>query len=359
MGRILALLIAAFTASPVVFGAHDPNQPTSPRPAAQLVRMEPNEPADRGALPIGQLASRRVTLKNVSDKRVDLRVARVSCPCVDTVLGAKTLVAGEETELTIGTTVTETNGKQIHFAEVEAVARDSAGLPVEKQTFQVQIAYVPDVQAVVRPEWLPMWAVSGERDSFRLLTLRLDGHAPEIEAVELPGPWVRVAAVQPARERRALSEIVIEPATERPGFYSGWAKVRVRGDEEAQHHTWIGLRIREPLAVEPAGIVVRTGGDADASSSYTINLLPWTGSQAVRRPSSLRLAAPVPGITLSEVQASEPGEARWSFAVTIDSGALAAQGQHGRAEIQVASDRGDVLATVPVVWFTGEALRPD
>lgn len=100
-----------------------------PRPATRRHRPRPSPPeailvhgpetADMGRIPTSGVASHSRTVTNGTKVPLKLKVARVSCPCVEVKIDHELLEPGESTSITLKAPVLATGLPQSHDVDVE------------------------------------------------------------------------------------------------------------------------------------------------------------------------------------------------------------------------------------------------
>lgn len=114
------------------------------------VEITPDGPEDAGRVEIGQVVSRKATIRNQSDRQLHLRVARTTCSCVSVEIASPALSAHGETTVEIVVAVTGGVGIQRHGAEIE-VGPDDPGSDLTPYRATLAVSFEPDRVYDVRP----------------------------------------------------------------------------------------------------------------------------------------------------------------------------------------------------------------
>lgn len=329
------------------------------RPAATpgLVALIKSDAESRGRVAPGTMVRRTGVLRNAASERVEIRVARTTCSCVQHSLSSASLNPGEEATVSLWLTSIEATEPQRHAVFVEAMTRDAAGVPTRRETLPLWIEYEPDVEAIFTPsEWIGRVLVRGEDGAVRVWIRRGDGKEPELDGVDVP-EWLRVKSFEVVREPSVVGVLSLVPATNVPGVYRGPVRIRLRGQAGPGHQVFVNLRLEPEWRPIPAGVAWTIPKDDPSARTWTIRL--WATSPKVEPPEvgEVRPAEARAGIVVGPVRASAAKGARSEFDVTIDPAALKlAEDGHATTAIEVRGKDGAVLLSVPVVCFGPRAL---
>jgi len=351
---VLLALAALAPAQPPAPTSVPPN-PESDLPVArpQLVAVHENEPTDRGRHQIGSTVTRRITLENVSDGHVVLRVIGTSCPCTVANIDRASLAPRETAVVTLATRAAEVSGPAYYTAEIEA-APAQADDGVAPQRISVGIRYTPDVGGVVHPHMATMIAIEGESTTLNLVVRRLDGVPPALD-MRTPGDWVRVKAVKPWPDVPWVTIVTLESNARSVGLHRGRLGLRFDGEAIDSVHAEIALRVVPPLVASPPGLVCRETAEGWEGQGASIRLTPATLALRPRIPASATLRTPCAAISVGEFERVRDGT-EWTLPIRLDPAELDDRASHGSREVAVMDAEGTVLCVIPVIWFTRAAL---
>ncbi len=326
-----------------------------------LIRVASDEPEDRGRVALGGLVRRRVSVTNISGETVELRVGRVLCGCVDTILEPRSLSPSASAALTMGTPAVEAAQEQFHHVEVVATTRDSLGLARAQQSVLVQFSYTPDVEVVMEPTQVMLRGRVGTPGSFDVFVRRVDGKPVTIDRVDLPGPWVRVRGVIASTDQPELAIVRLESATDAIGTYSGAAKIHVAGVIEPRNGLDVTLRVDPALRANPPGLVLRQQkGRWPSQLVTTVSFSPLGGwSLGAGSRLEARLGEDDQAISIGQPVLDDAHPGNWILKVTFHANNLAESTRmHGRSSIEIRDVAGLCLCRLPIVWLADAALTP-
>jgi hypothetical protein len=255
--RIAFMLLAVFPACLVAASCSRHSEQVTARAEANQVRLAAfdSEPfADLGSVPIDQLAERSVHVRNVAPYPIRVRVARVSCSCVDVSLERELLGVGEACTLTYATIAAGTYQRQTQTVELEAYAPEQADAP--SQRLHTGMTYQPELEFYVHPTQVVITGQVGETLERRIVVRRYS--LPEL-VVEggvssLPGVNVSIAPVGAADED--ATAVVLECNLTEAGLQQGHIEIRTSSARFERVRIPITIRAWPAWTVSPPAITM-------------------------------------------------------------------------------------------------------
>jgi len=302
------------------------------------------EAVDRGRASVGTLVRRRVPITSFASGRVELRVVGTSCPCTRAQVEDTTLGAGESTVLELATTAADVPNPQYYTATLEVIERDDADRVLRTERRTTGIGYAPDTGLIVGPRTAVVSLAAAETREFDVVLRRPDRLNLQVDAVECPGPWIRLKATSIEPNQLWQATLRLEVSSERADHLVGEVRFLAAGAApSAVGRLKVIARVQAPISVSPAGaVLVERAGESE--SRVVLALKPAGGWQpesikvevddgaprAISLPKSVHLASDAQIVV----------SARWAD-MPKDSGSC-----------EVRCVTGDkVVATFPVVWI--------
>jgi hypothetical protein len=336
--RLTACLLLA---CPAFAGA----QPDTP--PAYISIAESSEPSSRGRFRPGELVVRRVTLVNPTNQTIALRVVGTNCPCTTARLAHATLSPAAETTLTLSLSAAQVSAPQTYNAEVQAVPIN-AGPGATPQRIVTSISYSPRSPVAVFPRVASIVAVAGDDVRVPFTALSLDGSTGNFLVALHKGDWASLASQRPHESAPNTTSLEVAAPSDAPGLFDGMLVFDREGEREPVGYAEVSLRILPPLRAAPAGFVLRESESGWSPSRAVITLSPE--SARCPSPAAASIHPPIEGIAAASPVKSGDG---WTITLTADPSQLPA---HGSTTVQVLSADQRTLCTIPVVWFSHEAL---
>ncbi len=336
-------VVAGVTVLVLVLGSSLVAQlPTHDGPIVKL--DEGYEAVDRGRASVGTLVRRRVPITSLASGRVELRVVGTSCPCTQAQVESATLGAGESTVLELATTAADVPNPQYYTATLEVIERDDANRVLRTERRTTGIGYAPDTGLIVGPRTAVISLAAGETREFDVVLRRPDRLNLQVDAVECPGPWIRLKSTNTEPNQPWQATLRLEVSGERADHLVGEVRFLAAGAApSAGGRLKVIARVQTPISVSPAGaVLVERPGDAE--HRVVLALKPGREWQPEFMKVELDDGAPVAISLPKSVQLASDAQitvsARWSD-MPKDSGSCEARCVAG----------GKVVATFPVVWI--------
>lgn len=344
----------------VALGASQPPSPggAGERPATAepaLVELVDDEPANTGPHRANTVATRTVTLRNISGSTLALRVVGTSCPCTTARLDAAQVGAGSSVRAVLTTNVAEVGATQWYTATIEASEVGANGSAARRQTVPIPIGYVPAAESVVYPRVFELCAVEGEHATFEMFVRRLDLEPITVERVVTPGDWIKVEHITPSKDRAFESAVELSCAQDKPGVYRGLVDGYITGDTE-RTHAQVNLRVEEPLIASPTVLIWREQAGKWDNPMRQVRLTANPLAKRAYAASSAVVSNQAPHLKLSPVtnDASDPQ----TLTVTLEPSSLPGESTSGVTYVQLLDEQGKTLCSLPTVWFRESSLTP-
>jgi hypothetical protein len=321
--------------------------------AADLIKVLNGDPPDCGRVRVGEAVVRRISLVNVSNAVLTVRVAGTSCPCLNAGLSRNTVPAGETAVLTLMTTSIEAASPQSYTAQVEAIRAGGVVGETERQRLALSIGYTPDIEVIIWPMPLKLMTVAGVPVEAEL-AVRLTGKEPA-PGVAVEGPeWLRTGPARsvpgaPSEVRVALRAEGLPPGVHRAPIF-----VRA-GPGASPLRTDVALRVNYPYTAVPPGIVLdREDGVWRAGASQVV-LSRTEGSPPTPSPHHAELRNPRVPMEIEEFRPVESDRSCYRIRVRVKErlASDATEFDNGNAALSIVAENGDLLCEIPVVWIGG------
>lgn len=349
---IICVLLAIAQSS--VMAQREGQVPTISAPVGVYCRVDGEVRNELGLLKVGLQAEHRRRVVNLAVGTLALRVVEVSCPCVTTKLEPAEIPPSGESVVRILTPVAPASGRQVHWAIIEATARDAAGQALARERFRLEVAYEADLEFVVEPTELWIVVAEGEEanrvvyvrstmmESLRPRDFRAEGEGVRIRGTQLfPVP----TDLRPGEEAIAIS---VGIAGRQKGLYEGKIAFRTNSRDFPEASVPCHIRVVPRFIAEPAGFPIIVGR-AEAPIHQLVRVFSRDGTPcpAIRaevRDEHGREPGP-PGLSVRLARDPQGGGVRVSL--TANPGALSAE---GIASIILLNDRGETIRQLPVAW---------
>lgn len=302
--------------------------------------------------PLNARLVRRVRIRNLEPNPIEVRLLASECGCLDAMVTPSVIGPGEvaEVSIAVNTYSQDVGGGHLTLgARVTAPANPPGSKPEGAGTWRL-ITLGQTFRTLLDFQFLPDGGVdiiATEGDVFEraiyLHRLR-HGTTTAVRSAHAGVPGVSVLSEEPdadALRQRVLIRGVAGP----PGALSGHVRFELVDAPVDTWHIPIRLRSLPRLRAVPSAITV---SPADAPGSLQRIALRGAvfSASVVRIPESLRSAIGVQSMTCGA-----PDGVEWVLVVSIDPDRL--PGSAGRDVIDILSEDGQVMLSVPVLWIRG------
>lgn len=302
--------------------------------------------------PLNARLVRRVRMRNLESTPIELRVLAATCGCLDVSISPSVVAPGDVAEVSIAvmTHTLEVGGGHLTLGARPLASATPSGTQPESegpwrlitlgQTFRtlIDFLFLPD-------GGIDIVAVEGGAFE-RAIYLRRARHgvATAVRSGDAGVPGATVLPDAPDADA-LIQRILIRGVAGPPGAVSGHVRLDLADAPVDTWHIPIRLRSLPRFRAAPSAITV---GPDDASGSLKRIALRGAvlSAPVVRIPESLRSAIGVHSMTCGAPDGTE-----WVLVVSLDPDRL--PGSAGRDVIDILSEDGQVLLSVPVLWIRG------
>lgn len=302
--------------------------------------------AEVGTIPLGATAVRTMTISNNSDAQIRFQLDRVSCSCITVSQNSGVIDPQESAQVEIVASVSVPGPSQRHGAKfiVTPVADYREG-DSRRAEFIAEIAFVPHSEFEVHPLFLDISVVAGQTFQ-RNITLYRSGDAgfPSVDSASCSVEGIDCLIDDSGGGNPRIVSILISGSLRYE--HNGQNGVILLETNDPQYPK---IEIPLTVSVQP-GVTVRPGGiawtseSADSSRTFLLDLI---GVVPTDLPLSTRLigmsADETVGLRVNVLDREGP------LSVEVDRAQLPPTGS---CMIEIRSQRGQLLAKIPVSWIT-------
>lgn len=283
LAAILGIMGASF-ARDAGESASEPRGPHA-MSGSRLLKVVDADAVHLGALSVGATALRRVTVTNVADEAVLVRVLGKSCGCLAATSSAEQLQPDDAAVFSISTVVAAAKGLQEQSAEFEVEAASGV-----RERFVSRMTYSADASCTATPDVIRVWGVAGQPMSAWWVI----ASAPGSSLVQVTSPACTLehlgARVLPvAADEPLVQTIQLHGVPAGPMYGKGTVSISTSDVTRTRIDAPVIARVADALVALPGGVVLQGDALQDGSErSVRVRLVARPGV-LVKAPLTVRL----------------------------------------------------------------------
>jgi len=354
-----AVCFALQTQPSVAAVSSDPALAQPAQPLRDFATITPVDPEDLGSVPPNQLATRRIRINNVGDRPFSVSLKSKTCSCVGVEISQTTVKPRESAAISINIQTIASVETQLQSVVFELIP-DGGGSPAK--LVRVDLRYTPEIEFVYNPTRILRKVRMGDTIDSTIYVRSVDNLSPEVSNVSVMPAWLtaRVNAVDPKLPN--VCTVTVQGTPPAMGLFSGELTITA-GPSKQTNTIPIRVFVGQAVSVVPSTLFVNSpvsSVDRTPAQSFDVTLIGRERDLSNRI--SIRSNCDCVQVQSTEIQTAP--ETFWDSAGLFKSRvsisiALTSQPKSVSVRlVELVNDKGEILATIPVVDEPANAVSP-